>query len=71
MLKTLGLLLLIGLAGYAAGVVLGWVGVSLFSTNPRDKELEAAMTSFFFYGPALSILSMIGYLVYRGIRSIG
>jgi hypothetical protein len=70
MFKTVGLLLLIGLVGYVAGAVLGWAGVMLFSTNPRDKELEAAMTSVFFYGPALSILSMISYLVYRGIRSL-
>lgn len=69
MLKTIGIMLLIGIAGYAVGVVLGMVGVYLFSTNPRDKELETAMTSFFFFGPALSVLSMIGYLIYRAVRA--
>ncbi len=56
--------LLIGVAGYVVGVVLGMLLVNLFSSNTHDKSLEAAMTSFFVYGPLAAVLSFIVTLVY-------
>jgi flagellar biogenesis protein FliO len=38
--------------------------VNLFSSNTHDKSLEAAMTSFFVYGPLAAVLSFIVTLVY-------
>lgn len=56
--------LLVGVAGYIVGVVLGMLLVNLFSSNTHDKSLEAAMTSFFVYGPLAAVLSFIVTLVY-------
>lgn len=56
--------LLIGVAGYVVGVVLGMLLVNLFSSNTHDKSLEAAMTSFFVYGPLAAVLSFIVTFVY-------
>jgi F0F1-type ATP synthase membrane subunit c/vacuolar-type H+-ATPase subunit K len=56
--------LLVGVAGYVVGVVLGMLMVNLFSSNTHDKSLEAAMTSFFVYGPLAAVLSFIVTLVY-------
>lgn len=67
-MKTFGLAVLITIGGYLAGVVLGMVGVHLLSGNRQDKSLEAAMTSFFFYGPAVAILALIVFLAVRFTR---
>jgi F0F1-type ATP synthase membrane subunit c/vacuolar-type H+-ATPase subunit K len=67
-MKTVGFTLLVGLAGYVLGVMLGFVVVNLFSTNQHDKAIEAAMTSFFVFGPGLAILSVIVFLVIRFAR---
>lgn len=67
-MKTFGLAVLITIAGYVAGVVLGMVGVHLLSDNRHDKSLEAAMTSFFFYGPVAAVLALILFLVIRLTR---
>ncbi len=62
-MKTFGLALLFGLGGYPAGVLLGALLVSMTSTKP-DRSQEAAMTGFFFVGPAIGLLSFIGGLIY-------
>lgn len=49
--------LLAGVAGYIAGVVLGMLLVNLFSSNTHDKSVEAAMSSFFVYGPIAALLA--------------
>ncbi len=64
-LKASGLALLGGVIGYGVGVGLGWLLVSVFSTNVHDKALEAAMTAFFCSGPILAVLGLIaGFSVY-------
>ncbi len=68
MLKTIGIALLVGLAGYAVGVLLGMVAVNLLSANQHDKAMEAAMTGFFFVGPILAILSVAVFVFVRAIR---
>ncbi|HSE97073.1 MAG TPA: hypothetical protein VLD57_02310 [Blastocatellia bacterium] len=67
-MKTTGLALLVGFAGYILGVLLGMAAVNMFSTNQHDKSVEAAMTGFFFFGPALSILSVVVFLLIRFLR---
>jgi len=67
-MKTIGLILLVGLVGYILGVILGMVAVNMFSANQHDKAIEAAMTSFFLVGPALAILSIMVFLVIRFAR---
>lgn len=67
-MKTFGLAVLITIGGYLAGVVLGMVGVQLLSDNRHDKSLEAAMTSFFFFGPAVAVLALIVFLAIRFTR---
>ena len=67
-MKTIALALLIGLAGYLAGVILGMIWIKLFSTNQHDKSVEAAMTSFFFIGPVSALFSMAVFLLVRFTR---
>lgn len=67
-MKTFGLAVLITIGGYVAGIVLGMVGVHLLSDNRHDKSLEAAMSSFFFFGPAAAVLALIVFLVIRLTR---
>ncbi len=67
-MKAIGISLLVIIVGYVLGVVLGMVAVNLFSTNQHDKASEAAMTSFFVAGPAVAILSVIGFWLVRVFR---
>lgn len=57
--------ILAAVAGYVAGVVIGMLAVNLFSSNPHDKSLEAAMSSFFVYGPLAAILAFASALIYQ------
>ena len=57
--------LLAAVAGYFAGVVIGMLAVNLFSSNVHDKSLEAAMSSFFVYGPLAAILAFASALIYQ------
>jgi hypothetical protein len=67
-MKAIGISLLVVIAGYAIGVLLGIVAVNLFSTNQHDNTMEAVMTGFFFVGPVLAVLSLIGFWVIRALR---
>lgn len=53
-----------GVIGYVAGVVVGMVLVNLLSSNTHDKSVEAAMTSFFVFGPIAALLSFAVTLFY-------
>ena len=66
-MRAVGISLLVVIAGYAVGVLLGIVAVNLVSTN-HDKAMEAVMTGFFFAGPAVAILSVIGFWLIRVFR---
>lgn len=68
MLKTIGIALLLGIAVYVVGALLGMVAVNLLSTNQHDKAMEAAMTGFFFVGPILGPLAMVVFVFVRAIR---
>jgi ABC-type lipoprotein release transport system permease subunit len=56
--------LLAGVIGYVVGVVLGMLLVNLLSSNTHDKSVEAAMTSFFVYGPITALLSFASTLFF-------
>lgn len=57
--------ILAAIAGYIAGVLIGMLAVNLFSSNAHDKSLEAAMSSFFIYGPLAALLAFASALIYQ------
>lgn len=67
-MKTIGLALLVGIAGYIIGAILGLVAVNTFSANQQDKSVEAAMIGAFFIGPAAAILASGAFLLWRFLR---
>lgn len=56
-MRRLAIAVLSGLAGYLVAAVASYLLVLQFSSNPRDRELEAAMTAAFFYGPLVAALA--------------
>lgn len=67
-MKTFGLTLLILIGGYTIGFALGMAAVYLFSPNQHDIATEAAMTGAFVAGPAIALLSVVGFAVLRLLR---
>ena len=49
-------------------MILGMIVVNMFSANQHDKAIEAVITSFFVFGPALATLSVIAFLIVRFVR---
>ncbi len=58
-MRTFGFMALAAVAGYAVGIAVGYWMVNTFSSNRHDKQMEAAMTSAFVFGPAGSVLAML------------
>jgi len=58
-MKTIGVVFLWLVGGYIAGVPIGWFLVQLLSSNRHDKDLEAAMTSAFFFAPIIAVIAAI------------
>jgi hypothetical protein len=54
-----------GIAGYAAGGVLGYLLVMGLSQNQHDIDIEAAMTGAFVVGPLVGVVSAIVGFVRR------
>lgn len=50
-------------AGYAVGVAVGAVLISIVSGNTHDKSLEIAMTAAFVTGPIGSVLGLIAAIL--------
>ena len=71
MLKIFGFSLLALVVGYGVGLFGGMWLVNTFSNNPRDRELEAAMTGAFVIGPLVAILALIGTLIFLLVRARG
>ena len=71
MLKIIGFSLLALVVGYGVGLFGGMWLVNTFSNNPRDRELEAAMTGAFVIGPLVAILALIGTLIFVLVRARG
>lgn len=51
--------------GYVAGAGLGYMAITLLSTNTHDKALEAAMTAAFVAGPVGAVVGVILALLRR------
>jgi hypothetical protein len=67
--KTFGLSILSGTAGYVVGLFGGMALVSVLSSNTHDKSLEMVMTGFFVTGPLMAVIGFVGTLVFRLVRS--
>ena len=68
-MKTFGLLVLGGIAGYGVGLFSGMALVSVVSSNTHDKSMEVVMTGFFVTGPLMAVVGFIGTLIFRLTRS--
>ncbi|HQR34464.1 MAG TPA: hypothetical protein PLK30_17115 [Blastocatellia bacterium] len=62
--------LVAGVIGYVVGAILGMLLINLFSSNTHDKSVEAAMTSFFVFGPIAALLSFAVTLFYLLSRRV-
>jgi O-antigen/teichoic acid export membrane protein len=65
-MRRLWIGLLYGLIGYVLAAVASYFLVGLLSPNRHDRELEAAMTSVFFYGPLVALIAFVVGLVRGG-----
>jgi Na+/proline symporter len=64
MLRRILFGLLFAIAGYLVGAFGGGYLVHLFSSNQHDREMEAAMTGAFVFGPALAAVAfLVGVMV--------
>ena len=68
-MKTFGLSILGGLAGYLVGLLGGMILISLLSSNTHDKSMEVVMTGFFVTGPLMAMIGFLGTLISRLVRS--
>jgi hypothetical protein len=71
MLKIIVFGLLALVVGYGIGLFGGMWLVNTFSNNPRDRELEAAMTGAFVIGPVMAILALVGTVIFLLVRARG
>jgi F0F1-type ATP synthase membrane subunit c/vacuolar-type H+-ATPase subunit K len=67
-MKVIGVSLLAGVIGYAAGVLIGIALVNLLSSNQHDRSQEAVITGFFFAGPVAAVLSFVVTLIVKLVR---
>jgi len=58
--------LLFGIGGYLVSAVASYFLVLHFSSNVHDRNVEAAMTSVFFYGPAGGIFAFVVGIIRGG-----
>jgi uncharacterized membrane protein YeaQ/YmgE (transglycosylase-associated protein family) len=65
MLRRIGIGLLVAIVAYLIGAFGGGYLLTLLSSNTHDKEMEAAMTGAFVFGPLAGI---VGFVV--GLRRI-
>ena len=68
-MKTFGMSILGGTAGYLVGLFGGMALVSVLSSNTHDKSMEVVMTGFFATGPLMAVVGFIGTLIFRLTRS--
>ena len=71
MLRLIVFAILALVVGYGIGLFGGMWLVNTFSNNPRDRELEAAMTSAFVIGPIVAVLTAVGTVVFIILRDRG
>lgn len=59
MLRRIGIGFLFAIVAYVIGAFGGGYFVSLLSSNQHDKEMEAAMTGAFVFGPLAAIVGFV------------
>ena len=60
--------LLFGVLGYVAAAVVSYFLIQWLSSNVHDKSVEAAMTSFFFFGPVGALAGIVAGAIFGGRR---
>ena len=58
-MRRLAIGLLCGVVGYLVAAVAGYLLIMQFSSNRHDREVEAAMTAAFFFGPVGGLMAFI------------
>ncbi len=71
MLRIIVFAILALVVGYGVGLFGGVWLINTFSNNPRDRELEAAMTGAFVIGPIVAVLAAVGTVVFLVLRDRG
>ena len=71
MLRIIVFAILALVVGYGIGLFGGMWLVNTFSNNPRDRELEAAMTGAFVIGPIVAVLTAVATVVFIILRDRG
>jgi hypothetical protein len=69
-MKRFGIGLLWGIAGYIVVAVASYFLVLQLSSNQHDRELEAAMTSAFLFGPIGAVVAFILGMIRTGRSSV-
>ena len=67
-MKRFGIGLLCGIAGYIVAALASYFLVLQLSSNMHDREMEAAMTAVFFFGPLAGLGAFIAGIVFSGKR---
>ena len=65
-MRRFGIGLLCAIVAYIAVAVASYFLVLEFSSNRHDRDLEAAMSSVFFYGPIGAVVAFIGGAIAAG-----
>ena len=68
-MKTFGLSVFGGIAGYIVGLFGGMALVGVLSSNVHDKSVEVVMTGLFVTGPLMAVIGFVGTLIFRLVRS--
>jgi len=71
MLRIIVFAILALVVGYGIGLFGGMWLVNTFSNNPRDRELEAAMTGAFVIGPVVAVLAAVATVIFVILRDRG
>lgn len=67
-MRRLGIGLLIGITAYLVAAVLGFLLVLLLSSNTHDRDLEAAMSGAFVFGPLAALIGFVVGVIKGGAR---
>jgi hypothetical protein len=65
-MKRFGIGLLCGIGGYIVAAFASFFLVLQLSSNMHDREMEAAMTAVFFFGPLAALAAFIAGIVRSG-----
>lgn len=49
----------VGLSGYVAGAIVGYLLIGTLSRNRHDRAVEAAMTAAFVFGPIGAVAGIV------------